>query len=406
MIRQLALLFIASLGIAFSRAASVPRPIVVLVSFDGWRWDYLARSNAPNLRSLAAQGVEANGLIPSFPSVTFPNHYTIVTGLYPEHHGIVANAMTDPALPGRFTMSSEASRDPAWWGGEPIWITAARQGLRSASMFWPGSEVRGRQPTYWRPFDESVPNHERVRQVLEWLALPDDRQPSFVTLYFDELDHAGHDHGPQSKETLDAAGHLDAALGELVAGVKRLNLSDRTNFVVVSDHGMSELSQERVIFLDDYLDLSTVDVVDWSPTLTLVPRSTSPEHVVQELRGRSIPAFTVYTREQLPAGFHHRDDRRVPPVVGLADEGWTITTHQRLETALAAGRWQWGEHGYDPKYRSMQGLFVAAGPLVARGVVAPSFENVHVYDFLCELLGLTPAPNDGDPTITRGFLAH
>ena len=378
-------------------------PIVVLVSVDGWRWDYTERAKVPNLRGLAAQGVRAEGLIPSFPPKTFPNHYTIVTGLYPAHHGIVSNVIDDRTFPERFTMSADTAKDPRWWGGEPVWITAMLQGRRTASMFWPGSEVIGRQPTYWRPFDDTVPNGVRVRQVLDWLALPADRRPSFVTLYFSEVDHVGHEHGPDSQAVLEAAAHVDAALGELVEGVRRLNLLDRTTFVVISDHGMSQLSEQRVIFLDDYLDLSSVDIVEWSPNLGLVPRSISVDQVYRTLKRRH-PALTVYRREETPVALHYRDNGRIPPIIGLAQDGWMITSHRRFSDARAAGEMLHGDHGYDPKYRSMHGLFVAAGPRVRPGVVAPRFSNVHVYDFLCQILGVVPARNDGDPSALRRFL--
>jgi predicted AlkP superfamily pyrophosphatase or phosphodiesterase len=309
----------------------------------------------------------------------------------------------DRALSERFTMSAETAKDPRWWGGEPVWITAMRQGRRTASMFWPASEVIGRQPTYWRPFDDTVPNGARVDQVLEWLALPADRRPSFVTLYFSEVDHAGHEQGPDSQAVLDAAVHVDAALGALVEGVRRLNLLDRTTFIVVSDHGMSQLSEQRVIFLDDYLDLSSVNIVDWSPNLGVGPRSMSVDQIYRALKGRH-PALTVYKREEMPAALHYRDNGRIPPIIGLARDGWTITSHRRLSESRATGELSHGDHGYDPKYRSMHGVFVAAGPRVRAGVVAPRFSNVHVYDFLCRILGVVPAPNDGDPRVLRRFL--
>ena len=250
------------------------KPILVLVSFDGWRWDYIKRAAVPNLRALADRGVRAEGLIPSFPSKTFPNHYTLVTGLYPAHHGIIANNIRDPDFPARFTMGSQTARDARWWGGEPLWVTAIRQGLIASSMFWPGSEaaIQGVRPSEWKPFDDSMPNADRVQQVLDWLALPPDRRPSFVTLYFSEVDHAGHDFGPESPEVLEAARHLDDALGRLVSEIRKLGLLEQTTFVVVSDHGMSELSERRVIFLDDYIDLAKVEVVDWTPVLELAPR--------------------------------------------------------------------------------------------------------------------------------------
>ena len=168
------------LAVTVGSAQSGAGPIVVLISFDGWRWDYIDRAEVPHLRALASRGVRADGLIPSFPSKTFPNHYTLVTGLYPEHHGIVSNVIVDPGFPERFTMTSQTAKTARWWGGEPLWNTAMRQGRRAASMFWPGSEapIGGLRPTYWRPYDEAMPNAARVAQVLEWLALPADRQPA------------------------------------------------------------------------------------------------------------------------------------------------------------------------------------------------------------------------------------
>jgi predicted AlkP superfamily pyrophosphatase or phosphodiesterase len=387
------------------RAQEHAAPIVILISFDGWRWDYMARTQVPNLQELASRGVRAEALIPVFPASTFPNHYTIVTGLYPENHGIVSNVISDPEFPQRFTMSAPTSRESRWWGGEPVWATAIRQQRRAASMFWPGSEVsiQGVRPTYWKPFDDGVSNAARVGQVLEWLALPDVERPSFITLYFSDVDDAGHSYGPDSPRVLEAARRLDASLGQLVSGIRKLGLLDRTVLVIVSDHGMSQLSGNRVIFVDDYLDLSTVEVIEWTPNFTLRPRSGSVDDVYRVLRGKH-PAMAVYKREDLPAHLHYRASNRIPPIVALADDGWTITTHARHLLTMAAGRAGGGAHGYDPTYKSMQGLFVAAGPGVRNGAVVAPFENVHIYNLLCALLGVTPAPNDGDAAVIRGFL--
>jgi predicted AlkP superfamily pyrophosphatase or phosphodiesterase len=387
------------------RAQESGPPIVVLVSFDGFRWDYMARTPVPNLQALASRGIRAEALVPVFPTKTFPNHYTIVTGLYPENHGIVSNVIADPDFPRRFTISSATARDSRWWGGEPIWVTAMRQQLRAAAMFWPGSEARigGVYPTYWRPFDDSVSNTARVRQVLHWLALPEAKRPSFVTLYFSDVDHAGHRQGPDSPRVLEAVRRLDGALGQLVSGVRQLNLLDRTTFVIISDHGMSQLARSRVIFLEDYLDLSTVEVVEWSPNLGLIPRSTTVDRIHQALKDKH-PALAIYKREDVPLHLHYRKSHRIPPIVGLADDGWTITTRARHVLTSAAGLGDGGAHGYDPRHTSMHGLFVAAGPRVRQGVVVPAFENVHIYNFLCEVLGVRPAANDGDPGVIRTFL--
>ena len=400
----------AALLLALAAAASAQRPappILILISFDGFRWDYIDRGESPNLKALAGRGVRSRGLIPVFPPLTFPNHYTIVTGLYPDHHGVVANIIVDPGWPERFTQSSRSSRDARWWGGEPLWVTARRQALRSGTTFWPGSEapIGGSWPEYWTAFDDGMANVDRVNRTLDLLALPDDERPSFLTVYFSETDHVGHDFGPDSKEMLEAIRHQDAALGLLEAGIRKLALFDRTTLVVISDHGMAPLSAGRVIFLDDFIDLSRVEVGEWSPMLQLTPRTGSVDELVASLTGRH-RAMRVYRREQLPARLHYGKNPRIQPVVALAEEGWEITSHARWTNDLASHRLRGGDHGYDPRYRSMYGLFVAAGTRVRRSLVAPELESVHLYDFLCAVLGLRPAPNDGDPAVTRGFLAY
>ncbi len=383
-------------------ARQADRPILILISLDGWRWDYLDRAEAPNLRKLAAEGVRAEGLIPAFPSKTFPNHYTIVTGLSPEHHGIVSNTMVDRTIgPDRFTMSSATAKDQRWWGGEPIWVTAIRQGKRASIMFWPGSEapIGGIRPTDWLPYSDAFPNQERIDRTLSWLARPEAEQPSIATLYFSDVDSAGHSFGPESAQVLAAAARLDALVGSLVAGVEKLGFAARTSYVVVSDHGMSQLSNDRTIFVDDYLDPATVEIVEMSPVLQILPRSGSADDIYRALKGKH-PSLAVYKREEMPRHLRYRSNGRIPPIVALADDGWTIASRSRL--SIARG----GDHGYDPYYRSMLGFFIASGPAFRRGAVVPAFENVHIYDLMCRVLGLTPAANDGDPALASRFLTR
>ncbi len=377
-------------------------PIVILISFDGWRWDYLDRVPAPRLSELASRGVRAQALIPAFPTQTFPNHYTLVTGLTPAHHGIVGNAIVDPAYPERFTMAAATAKESRWWGGEPLGVTAEAQGVRSAAMFWPGSEaeIKGQRPTFWKPYDEGMPDTARVDQVLQWLALPDDQRPRFFTLYFEGVDSAGHDHGPESVEVDRAAARLDLALGRLVDGVRQLGLDDRTHFVVTSDHGMAEVAFERSVYLDDYIDLSTIDIVNSGAFLAIVPRRGTAEDVVRALKGRH-PALDVYLRMDTPAHLQYRDNERIAPVIGLVREGWLVVRRGAADRGPADARQgsAGGAHGYDTTAPSMGGLFVAAGPNVREGVVVEPFANVHVYNFLCALLGITPATNDGDERV-------
>jgi predicted AlkP superfamily pyrophosphatase or phosphodiesterase len=391
----------AALG---AQRAATPDPILLLISFDGWRWDYIDRVPAPNLKALAARGVRAAELIPSFPTFTFPNHYTIVTGLYPDHHGIVQNTIDDLTFPERFSMSAATARDGRWWGGEAIWVTAERQGRRAAPMSWPGSEapIGGVRPTAWLRFDDQLTPAERVRDALNLLALPPNLRPSFLTTYFSNVDHAGHENGPDSPELIAAASLLDDALGQIVEGVRRLGLDDRTTIVVVSDHGMTPTPADRVIFLDDYLDLDAIDFVEFGAFLQLRPYPALLEPIYRQLRGRN-PHLTIYKREELPARFHYGTNPRITPIVGLPDEGWTVTTHAREAARGPDAMARNGAHGYDPQLRSMHGLFVAAGPRIRRGVVVAPFENIQIYDFLCTILQLTPAKNDGDPAVTEGF---
>jgi predicted AlkP superfamily pyrophosphatase or phosphodiesterase len=404
--RWLAVALACVLAVSAPAAQPAPPadPILILVSFDGWRWDYTTNEPAPNLRAFAAHGVRATELIPSFPSFTFPNHYTIVTGLYPGHHGIIANVIADPGFPERFTMSAQTSHDARWWGGEPIWVTAIRQGRRAAAMYWPGDEapIGGVRPTYWRPFDTNVTATARVQQVLDWLALPPEQRPSFVALYLEDADHAGHDFGPGSQQLRTAVSHLDMALQQLLDGVKRGGLADRTTVVVVSDHGMAASSEQRLIFLDDYIDLDTVDLIESGEFLQVAPVSGTVDTLYRSLRGK-VPHLTVYRREQIPARFHYRDNPRVGPVVALVDEGWILTSHRADAKRKPDAKQRNGSHGYDPALRSMHGLFAAAGPDIREGVIVQPFQNIHIYDFMCRVLNLKPAPNDGDPAMTNGF---
>ena len=388
-----------------SPATSPPFPIVILVAVDGWRWDYLARLRPPGLMDLVRQGVQSDGLIPVFPTLTFPNHYTIVTGLPPARHGIISNTMLDPAIPGRFTLSNTAvTGNPAWWQGEPIWHTATRQGRRSAAMFWPGSDVAigGRYPTYWRQFEDALPARDRTAQVIEWLRLDDRQRPSLLTLYYSDVDTAGHTFGPDSAEVAIAAARVDAEIARLVRIVEALGLQSRVHWVVVSDHGMAPLSQERQIVLDDYLDPAAVQVVDIGSLLTFNPAGASVEEAYHALAGRH-PHLRVYKSAELPARYGLAGHPRLPKIVALADEGWTVTTRERLARRPPDRPWG-GAHGFDPVVQSMHGLFVAAGPRLREGLRVPPVENVHLYALMCELLGIVPAPHGGDAAVVRSWL--
>jgi predicted AlkP superfamily pyrophosphatase or phosphodiesterase len=405
------LLVVAASGCANSSTDVVNRPVpaeqvLVLVSFDGFRWDYPDRGVSPNLAALAARGVRAEGLVPSFPTKTFPNHYTLVTGLVPDHHGIVANAMWDPDFDGHFSMSNrDAVQDGRWWGGEPVWVTAERQGMRTAPLFWPGNEaeINGISPSHWLPFDGAMANADRVQWVLDLLDGPRDKRPTFLTLYFDETDIVGHNHGPDSEEILGAIATVDSALGLLVTGLDDRGMLDRTNIVVVSDHGMIPTSQERVMFVDDYVDLETARPIDWNPVLALWPDEEDVDAVYLALRDAH-PHVSVYWKDSIPDRFEYGSHPRVPPIICIADDGWTINTHPFFERAPEAV--DGGNHGFDHQARDMQGIFIAAGPAFREAERVPAFRNVSVYPLLMELLGLPAVPGDGDLSEVGGILAE
>ena len=364
---------------------------VVLIGLDGFHPSYLERIGSRHLRELAATGVRARWLTPVFPTLTFPNFYTMATGLYPEHHGIVSNTMVDSTL-GRFALRDRAAmRDPRWWGGEPIWATAVRQGKRAATFFWPGSDVAigGVRPTWYKMFDPSVPNAERVTQVLDWLSLPADRAPSLVTVYFGDVDDAGHPFGPDAPETDAAIARVDSAVGAIMNGLKARGLEERVNLVVVSDHGMAQLKPDHLIYLDDLVDVSTVDVVDLGPVLSLSPRPGSADTVYRALA--RVPHLRVYRKEDM-ATYHYGNHPRIPEIVAIADEGWVVTTHG---PAAVRSRMTRGAHGYPPETPSMRAIFLARGPAFKQGAVVAPFQNIHIYALLGHLLGLTPAANDG-----------
>lgn len=384
-------------------------PIVLMISFDGYRWDYPELHGAPALLALAREGVRARELVPSFPSKTYPNHYTLVTGLRPEHHGIVANSMWDPQWQAAFSLADRSAvEDGRWWEGEPIWAAAERRGLVTASSFWPGSEaaIGGVRPTYWGRYDESVPDEQRVDEVLGWLDLPAARRPRLITLYFDEPDGGGHAFGPESPQAGAAVAHADALLARLRAGVAARGLDGAVDWIVVSDHGMTPVELGRAIVLADYVDLAGVAIDDLSVFGLLRPPPGTEDALVRALTGAH-PHLHVARKGAMPERLHYRAHRRIPEVVVWADAGWTIyATRTARAEALARPGLPRGAHGYDPAERDMHGIFVAAGPDFKKGITTPPLDNVDVYPLLARLLGVPAAPNDGNPATTAGMLVE
>jgi predicted AlkP superfamily pyrophosphatase or phosphodiesterase len=374
-------------------AGTAPDP-VILVSIDGFRPDYLDRGLTPTLSGLAADGVRADAMKPAFPTLTFPNHYTLVTGLYPDHHGIVHNRMVDPVTGKRFVYKDETSiADPAWWGGEPLWVTVEHEGRHAATMFWPGSDVaiEGTRPSHWLRFDARLTPDQRVDRVLHWIDLPESERPVFYTLYFEQVDHAGHGHGPDSPEVDAALREVDGALARLVAGLGTRGLVERTNIVIVSDHGMTATSPDRRIYLDDFVDVGDANVITYGVLAGMDPKPAHAAAVAQAILAAHAH-MRCWRKSGVPARLHYGSNPRIPALLCLADDGWIITTHAQ---ARERKHFSLGEHGYDNDDPAMRALFVAHGPAFRRGIRVPEFDSVDVYPLLAHLLAFRPRPNDG-----------
>jgi predicted AlkP superfamily pyrophosphatase or phosphodiesterase len=409
LVRSLVLLASAVL---LASCGTTPRPadpgdLTILVSLDGFRWDYLDRYQAPTLRALAAGGVRVRSLTPSFPTKTFPNHYTLVTGQRPARHGVVGNWFYDPANGETFGMTKpESNTDQRWWGGEPIWITAERQGVRSVCYFWPGSEAahHGVRPSRWLPFNDKIPSNDRVDGLLAWLDGPDAARPKLATLYFSAVDHAGHKHGPDAPELQESITEVDSALARLLAGLERLGRRDRANVVVVADHGMSPQSTGRVVFLEDLIDVSTIEIETTGPFAGFRPKrgTRTPAELAASIRAKQPAHVQVYTREEIPARLEFSGNDRIHAVLVLADDQWNI--EEKRTWGARRATYNKGNHGWDNATPNMGALFVAHGPAFARGRVIEQADNIHVYNLLCRVLGLRPAPNDGDDRLAHAAL--
>lgn len=409
-LRALCLTFAAAATLALSptvASAQTTQPArpVILVGIDGFRADYLTAERTPTLYRLATEGVQADGgMRPSWPSVTFPNFYTLVTGLHPDHHGLVYNSMRDPNLPDRrFSLGNRAEvMDRVWYdAGEPIWVTAHNAGLRTAAMFWPGSEapVRGVRPDYWVPYEKSVPSNARVNILLAWLSLPEAERPRISTLYFDVVDTAGHTFGPDAPETMAAVVDVDNAVKALVEGLEKQNLD--ADIVIVADHGMAALSGERVAYLDDLVDPAAISIMAWGAVVTLDPVSGREAEVEAALLGVK-PHMECWRKGEVPARLAYGTNPRVPAIVCLVETGWTIGTRERVDPARIRG----GAHGYDNQAPEMRALFIAHGPSFARGVTLPEMDSVDVEPLLARTLGITGAPGDGRAGDTEAAMAR
>ncbi|PYI09658.1 nucleotide pyrophosphatase family protein [Aspergillus sclerotiicarbonarius CBS 121057] len=399
-----------------SNGTALFAPTTIFISLDGFRADFLTRGLTPTLSSFIANGVSPQYMLPSFPSVTFPNHFTLVTGLYPESHGIVGNTFWDPELQEEFYYTHPSvSMQPKWWNAEPLWMTAENQGVRTAVHMWPGSEahIGGMDPTYLDQFNGSEVLSSKVDRILGLLDMPGievesdfaPQRPQFIAAYVPNVDADGHNYGPNSTETRGTISKVDDMLGSLFSGIEARNLTDIVNIVIVSDHGMATTATERLVQLEDLVNLDLVQRIDGWPLRGLRPKRPEDLKIIQEqlenVASNYSHAVEIYTREGMPERYHFQNNDRIAPLWVIPKTGWAVVERVDFDArkALANGEVYHprGIHGYDHEHPLMRAIFIARGPAFPHEPNSrlEAFQNTNVYNIICDSLGVTPHPNNG-----------
>lgn len=376
---------------------------ILLISMDGFRYDYLNKANTPNFDNLIQGGVTSKALVPVFTSKTFPNHYSIATGMYAENHGLIANTFyaTDIGKPYAIR-DRKAVENGQFYGGEPIWVTAERQGVRTASYFWVGTEasINGIQPSYWKKYDQKVSFQSRIDSVISWFSYPIKQRPRLSLLYFHEPDWTGHEYGPNSQETILQIERMDNVLGDIISKTNKLSIASKLNIIIVSDHGMTDVFPEKTIDLSSYTDLSALDVTGAGPTVFI--SSQSKKLLIKTYKElKNINNANIYLKNKIPKQFHYRKHIRIPDILIVADEGWSLMP-------LGHGSYNpKGSHGYDNTLDNMKAIFIANGPSFKSGYKRDEFENIHIYPLIAHILGIDPYEKiDGDLEQVKDLLSN
>jgi len=371
-----------------------------MISFDGFRSDYLDWYDTPNMDNFISKGVRAEGLIPVFVSKTFPNHYSIATGLYAENHGLIGNHFYDSLLDDEYSLSDRSKvEDPKFYEGEPIWVTAEKNNIQTASYFWVGSEapIKNTYPTRWKRYDHDFPFDSRIDSVVNWLSMPKKQRPNLCLLYFHEPDHTGHETGPKSNETAMMVTKIDSLFGILITKLEQLPIVKNLNILVVSDHGMTEISSERTIDLSNHIETSKMKQEGSGPYSLLYDMDKNEiGNIVDKLN--TVPKISAYAKKDIPDRYHFKHHHRIKDVLVIADEGWYIN-NQAISSSSKIGAYipKGGTHGYDNQLKSMHALFIANGPAFKKGIKVPPFENVNIYPLICHILNIDPNKNiDGN----------
>ena len=374
------------------------RPYLILISIDGFRWDYMDRYPTPNMDRIAATGTKAERLLPVFPTLTFPNHYSIATGLYPDHHGLVANDFPDSERDIWYSLKKrETVEDRRFYAGEPIWVTAETQGMVAASFFFVGTEapVKGVYPTHWRSFDKKITGEDRVDQVLAWLAEPEQNRPHIYTLYFEDVDDYSHRYGPDSEENIEAISRVDSYIGRLLDGLEKLPFTDEVNIILLSDHGQGAyLEDQQAYLLADHVNLDDTAIIEGGSYLFLHLDRDEPDRAADIVAtvNNSWKHGHAYLPEDTPAQWHVGNNPRFPDVILMPEAGYAV-----LSTEGKAGKINAGDHGWAPEDPAMHGFFVACGPNIAPGLSLGPVSNIDVYPLMLSILGLdAPEIMDGN----------
>ena len=381
------------------QTSKAPKPLILLISIDGFKPEYLQQESAPTLFKLAQQGASSKGMLSAFPSYTFPNHYSIVTGLYPDHHGIVNNSMKDPQIPEPFRLSSKSAvANPAWWeDGTPIWVSAQKKGLVTSTLFWPGSEakIKGIQPNDWLVYDKNMLPPERVNTLLEWLNRPNERRADFATLYFEDVDSTGHRFGPKSNEVKRSVSEIDQAIENLIDGLGRLRLLPITTIIIVSDHGMTEVPVNQRIQLKSLLNSFEKTSIEWQgPLAGINLNGEKPLSVLNALNQNK--NIQCWQKSDIPKKYHFGTHRRIPDIVCLANLGFTMVDGA-LSYLIP------GQHGFDPELKDMHGIFIASGYRIQPSQL-DVFENIEIYPLLCHLLNIPAEKNAAKDILFRQII--
>jgi predicted AlkP superfamily pyrophosphatase or phosphodiesterase len=386
----------------FNSAAQQQKPYVMLISADGFRYDFADKFNAVRLQKLRNQGAAAASMIPSYPTLTFPNHYTIVTGLYPSHHGLVDNTFYDARRNQLYRLGNrKAVEDSSWYGGVPLWVLAEQQQMLTASFYWVGSEaaILGVRPTYYYRYNDSIDIDTRLRIVKSWLTLPEDQRPHLITFYLPQVDHEAHYHGPDSKETEEAVHFIDETLDKMVRMIDSLQLP--VNYIFLSDHGMAAIDTTHSLPLPSGVDTTQFLVPDSDLLLHLYAREKRFIAPAYNTLKKQAVDFDVYLANEIPARWHYGASE---DTYGRIGDILLVPRYPKVFN-IRSRRLTPGKHGYDNAMQEMHATFYAWGPAFKPGIKIPAFENVHVYPLITSILGLHHTQKtDGSVNILKQVL--